>query len=252
MNIYPIIDIVRRAGDIIMQYYNDLEIISIQKLDNSPVTEADIAADQFIISSLKEIHPDIQVFSEETAFDYKGEKDFWLIDPLDATKSFIKKDGEFTINVALVKNFVPVLGIIYAPLSKVLYYSDKNKKAYKQLDGEGVKRIKVREVPSTGMTVLTSVYSNDQSKLELYLEDKLIEKIIPISSAIKICMIAEGSADLYPRFGKTMEWDTAAGHAILKAAGGNILDLEGRELIYGKYKEKFYNPEFIAYGANNL
>lgn len=252
MNIYPIIDIVKRAGDIIMQYYNDFELTSMQKLDNSPVTEADIAADQFIITNLKNIHPNIQVFSEETAFEYNNEKDFWLVDPLDATKSFIKKDGEFTINVALVKNFTPVLGIVYAPLSKTLYYSDENQKAYKQFNGEAVIHIQARAVPSTGATVLTSVHSNDQTKLELYLKDKLIEKILPISSAIKICMIAEGLADLYPRFGKTMEWDTAAGHAILKAAGGNILDLEGRELIYGKFKEKFYNPEFIAYGVNNL
>lgn len=252
MNIYPIIDIVKRAGDIIMQYYNNFALTSMSKSDNSPVTEADIAADQFIIASLREIHPDIQIFSEETSFTYDGEKNFWLIDPLDATKSFIKKDGEFTINIALIRNFIPVLGIVYSPLSKLLYYSDKNQKAYKQLNGEAAISIKVRAVPSTGMTVLTSIYSNDQSKLDLYLKNKLIEKIIPISSAIKICMIAEGAADLYPRFGKTMEWDTAAGHAILKAAGGNISDLDGRELIYGKFKEKFYNPEFIAYGANNL
>ena len=169
------------------------------------------------------------------------------MDPLDATQSFIERRGEFTVNIGLIIDSKPVLGVVYAPLSKRIYYVDESKIAYKQINDQDPVAISARTIPAeTGAVILTSVLSNNQEQLSLYLRNKKVDKIIPISSSIKICMIAEGVADLYPRFGKTMEWDTAAAHAILNAAGGSIQNLNGIELSYGHFDLGYYNPEFIA------
>lgn len=246
INIQEVIHIAKQAGNIIMSYYNHEDIGIRYKKDFSPVTQADLASNEFICESLSNLQPSIPLISEESEMNSPiSSSIFWSIDPLDATQSFIERNGEFTVNIALIKDNNPSIGVIYAPLSQRLYYVDNNK-AYKQLGNDTPTQIKTRPEPESGLIVLTSRHYKNQEKLNLYLKNKKIDKIIPTSSSIKICLIAEGVADLYPRFGKTMEWDTAAAHAILNAAGGNIIDLEGNNLRYGNFEKEYYNPEFIA------
>lgn len=251
INIQEIINIAKQAGDIIMSYYNHEAIDVEYKKDSSPVTQADLASNELICESLSKLTPSIPLISEESEINSPiSSSIFWSIDPLDATQSFIERNGEFTVNIALIKDNKPAIGVVYAPLSKRLYYVDNNK-AYKQLDENDPIEIKTRPTPKDGIVVVTSCYYKNQKKLDLYLKDKKIDQTIPISSSIKICMIAEGLADLYPRFGRTMEWDTAAGHAILNAAGGSIKNLDGKELNYGHFEKGYYNPEFIAYSFSH-
>ena len=250
INIENIIKIAKEAGEIIMSYYNHQALGIDYKDDSSPVTHADLASNKFICESLAKLHSSIPIVSEENEMnEHFNSQVFWLVDPLDATQSFIKRQGEFTVNIGLIIDSKPKLGVVYAPLSKQLYYVGESGIAYKQLNEEDPIVIMARKTPEAGSIVLTSVLSNNQEKLDLYLRNKKIDKIMPISSSIKICMIAQGGADLYPRFGKTMEWDTAAAHAILNAAGGSIKNLKGNELTYGHIENGYYNPEFIAVGG---
>lgn len=252
INIQELINIAKQAGNIIMSYYNHEDIDIDYKKDSSPVTKADLASNKLICNSLTKLYPSIPIISEESETKQPiNNSMFWCIDPLDATQSFIEKNGEFTVNIALIKDNKPMIGVIYAPLSKRLYYVDESQIPYKQLGEETPVIIKTRPTPKDGMTVVTSCYYKNQKKLDLYLKDKKLNKVVPTSSSIKVCMIAEGLADLYPRFGRTMEWDTAAGHAILNAAGGSIKDLEGKNLSYGHFEKGYYNPEFIA-SSNSL
>ncbi len=247
-----ILTIAREAGKILLDHYNNDAIEVCYKEDASPVSTADLASNQFICQELLRLYPDIPIISEENDNLKLVTKDiFWSIDPLDGTKSYLNKDGAFTVNIALIKNHIPILGVVYAPLSDELYYTDQDKIPYKQSQGE-THIIKARAIPEEGATVLISALSRNESKLKQYFENRKIDKIIPISSALKICMIAEGKADLYPRFGQTMEWDTAAGHAILNAAGGSIKDLNGQALTYGNFEKHYYNPEFIAMGIFSI
>ena len=243
--------IAKEAGRIIMNHYNNDSIEVCYKTDSSPVSAADLESNDFICQELTRLYPEIPIISEEsdnTLLKYSNY--FWSIDPLDGTKGFLNRDGEFTVNIALIKNNIPILGTVYAPLNDQLYYVDQNNIPYKQSKGKSAIRIQTRSIPEEGAIILISVSSVNHEKLNQYLHNKKIDKIIPTSSALKICLIAEGKADFYPRFGQTMEWDTAAGHAILNAAGGSIKDLEGNHLNYGNFKQKFYNPEFIANGKN--
>ena len=250
IDIQNIINIAKQAGDIIMSYYNHQEVSVDYKSDSSPVTKADLAANEFIFQSLSKLYPSIPVISEENLVnDHFDSNIFWSVDPLDATKSFIDRVGEFTVNIGLIIDSRATLGVVYAPLSKQLYYVGEDNIPYKQLGNQASVVISTRDVPETGLVILTSSRSNNQEKLNIYLGGKKVDKIIPMSSAIKICMIAEGLGDLYPRFGRTMEWDTAAAHAILTAAGGSIKDLKGNELTYGRIEDQYYNPEFIACGV---
>ncbi len=246
INIEKIINIAKQAGDIIMSYYNNEDIGIHYKKDSSPVTQADLASNKFICDSLTKLYPSIPLISEESEINSPIKNSvFWSIDPLDATQSFIERSGEFTVNIALIKDNEPNMGVIYAPLSQRLYYAENNK-AYKRLVDTPPILIKTRTSPKSGRIVLTSRHYKDQKKLDLYLKDKKVDQIISISSSIKICLIAEGLADLYPRFGRTMEWDTAAAHAILNAAGGSIKDSDGKNLSYGHFEKEYSNPEFIA------
>ncbi len=246
--IITIIDLAKQAGEIIMQHYYSDKIEVSYKADSSPVSTADLASNQSICSELARLHPNIPIISEENDNLDNEHQLFWSIDPLDGTKSFLNRDGEFTVNIALIENKTPILGVVYSPLSKELYYVDENKIPYKQ-DATGQNTvIQARSIPTEGITVLISNSSSNNPKLKLYLQELKIARIIPTSSALKICKIAEGVADLYPRFGQTMEWDTAAGHAILNAAGGSIRDLNGQTLTYGHVENQYYNPEFIVMG----
>lgn len=241
------------AGEIIMKYYDGLEDMQVdQKNDDSPVTLADREAEAFIQMSLEQITPDIPIIGEEAvALDkvkpLNGAEYFWLVDPLDGTKEFIGGGEEFTVNIALIRDGRPFLGIVYAPALGDLYAGYGPGTALKWREETGAEKpISVRQTPSAGMTVVASKSHGDASKLEKFLDIFKVEKLIKRGSSLKICVIAEGRADIYPRFGPTCEWDTAAGDAVLQAAGGVMTDVDGVMLEYGGKDPKWLNPEFVA------
>ncbi len=237
------------AGALILKFYcGDLEIET--KADDSPVTIADKTANTFIVEKLNALTPHIPVVSEENEelvnMTAGKSKCFWVVDPLDGTKSFIQKQGQFTVNIALIENNIPVGGVVYVPAQAVCYFTASNGKAYKQQDHESATEIVVRSTPKTGATVVASK-SHRTEDTDLFI-DRLpkVQEIISSASSIKFCLVAEGVADVYPRFGRTMEWDTGAGHAVVLAAGGVVEKSDGTPLTYGK--ETLDNPYFIVWG----
>jgi 3'(2'), 5'-bisphosphate nucleotidase len=240
-----IIEISHRAGSEIMNYYND-DIEVQNKTDKSPLTKADLAAHHIIVNSLKKLNPDIPVLSEEGGIaDYTERKkwdEYWLVDPLDGTKEFIKKNGEFTVNIALIKNNQPVLGVVYVPAKEKTYYGEAGSGSYKIEDGETQKLYS--ELPNLNKPVsVVSSRSHGSDDLEQKLSEygvKIGEKKVA-GSSLKFCLVAEGSADIYPRMGPTMEWDTAAGDAVYRYSGKN--GFRKSPLIYNKPDLK--NPGFI-------
>jgi 3'(2'), 5'-bisphosphate nucleotidase len=239
--------ITKKAGEIIMQFYTGKIAVMI-KDDESPVTHADMEPNKFIVASLKELTPDIPVVSEENTEEEnklaaKGGK-FWLVDPLDGTKSYIKQTGEFTVNIALVENGNVTGGAIYVPAQDVGYFTAEDGNAYKQEQNNLPVEIRVRPKPEAGLVVVASL-SHRSPETDEYINslDK-VQEIISASSSIKLCLVAEGKADVYPRFGRTMEWDIGAGQAILQAAGGRVINVDGTPFVYGK--DGFSNPYFIA------
>ncbi len=241
------------AGEITMAYFDEgLDLQVETKSDDSPVTQADREAEAFIQKALKEILPEVLVVGEEAfalghAPDVQGAEYFWLVDALDGTKEFIEGGGEFTVNIGLIHHGVPILGVVYAPAKGMLYAGCGEGTATRWLEeNDQEKPIAVRQAPRAGLTVVASKSHGDASRQEKFLEGFKIEKIIKRGSSLKICAIAGGKADLYPRFGKTCEWDTAAADAVLRSAGGSIRDCQGRPLVYGGTDPHWYNPEFIA------
>jgi len=241
------------AGEITLQFYDEAGFSGTEeKTDGSPVTQADRKAEEFITASLTEIAPDIPVVAEEcfaagTAPDIAGHDFFWLVDPLDGTREFVKGGPDFTVNIALIEKGQPVLGIVYAPVRGEMYAGHRELGAFRQLeDTQTLKDIRARHVPKGGYTVIVSSNRDYGTRLDTFLADLKVEKIVKRSSSLKICAVASGKADLYPGFGATCEWDLAAGHAILQAAGGNIFDLQGQPMTYGHAGRKFENPDFIA------
>ena len=237
------------AGEAILEIYaSDFAVA--RKRDQSPVTLADGKAEAIILPLLREAAPDIPVIAEELA-EAEGLPAtvpplFWLVDPLDGTKEFIKRNGEFTVNIALVEGDRPVLGVIAIPVKGVVYGAAGPGTARVTDGGGRVRRIAAREPPGDGLTAAYSRSHADTERLETWLAPYRIAERIVAGSALKFCLLAEGSADLYPRFGPTMEWDTAAGQAILEAAGGSVTMLDGTPFRYGK--PGFLNPGFVARG----
>ncbi|MEE3623802.1 3'(2'),5'-bisphosphate nucleotidase CysQ [Nitrospirillum sp. BR 11752] len=223
------------------------------KADGSPVTLADHAAEAIILPGLARLTPTIPAVSEEAA--ERGEipavtarQPFWLVDPLDGTKEFIKRNGEFTVNIALVDQGQPVLGAVYAPASGELFAGALAPQplAWRQRNGAGREAIACRPQPRAGVTVVSSRSHANDAALADYLKAYSVAETLACGSSVKFCRIAEGIADLYPRFGPTCEWDTAAGHAVLLAAGGGMTTPEGDPFRYGK--AGFRNGPFIAHG----
>jgi len=225
------------------------------KSDGSFVTVADRRAEEIILARLAAAYPDIPILAEEEASDGRipdlGTR-FFCVDPLDGTRGFVDRNGEFTVNIALVEEGAPVAGVIYAPDSQAFYYGAKGEGAFRSLSGAKAEPIRARTRAAAGLVAVGS-----RSHASHGSADKLahldIADFIPSSSSLKFCLVAEGSADLYPRHGRTMEWDTAAGQAILEAAGGRVMALDGTveagPLRYGKADAGFANPSFIAWGA---
>ncbi|MEX2647425.1 MAG: 3'(2'),5'-bisphosphate nucleotidase CysQ [Alphaproteobacteria bacterium] len=237
-----------RAGMIILQHYGSA--VARRKDDSSPVTIADEEAERAIIEDLTALDPGIPIVAEETVARGAGPvivgRRFWLVDPLDGTKEFLSRNGEFTVNVALIEDGLPTLGIVLAPALRVAYFSDGGRAWRAEGDGPA-HPIRARAAPATGRVAAVS-RSHLDAATEQFLARHGIRESRPAGSALKFGLLAAGEADVYPRFGRTMEWDTAAGHAVLRAAGGSVRDLDGRELRYGK--PGFANPSFIARGRD--
>ncbi len=240
-------DIAIQAGEAIMEVRSKGFEVEI-KSDESPVTQADKASNAVIIRELSEHYPDIPVLSEEEAsIDYnkrKNWKEFFLVDPLDGTKEFIKDNGEFCVCIALMRENRPVLGIVYAPTRDTLYAGGPETGSFVSRGGEELKPIKtVPPAEGEGLVVVGS-RSHPSPDLANYLEKFNVKEMTPAGSAIKFCLVAEGRAHLYPRFNPTMEWDTAAGEAIVTGAGGSMETIEGEPFPYNK--EKLKNGGFIV------
>jgi len=249
----PMIGAALRAGHEIEAIYG-AGCATETKADGSPVTEADHRAEAIILADLAAAFPDIPVIAEEEACAGRipevGAR-FFLVDPLDGTKGFVNRTGEFTVNIALIENGAPRAGVIYVPDSHSLYYGQTGEGAFRRVEGGEAERIRTRVAPPFGLTALASRTTADKTAAKL--EHLTIAEFLPSSSSLKFCLLAEGSADLYPRYGRTMEWDTAAGQAILEAAGGRVMALDGDDreagpLCYGKTASGFENPHFIAWG----
>lgn len=241
------------AGELTLDYFDESGFSKAsQKSDGSPVTEADQAAEKHIKKALLEITPSVPFIGEESVEsgqipDLTQSEYFWLVDPIDGTRAFIAGEDDFTVNIALIHNNIPVLGVIYAPIKGELFAAHGEHTAIRwseETDKE--KWIKARQPSMSGLTVVTSNFHGTGAKLDTFLSEYKVKKRIKKSSSIKFCMIAAGKADMYPRLGPTSEWDTAAGDAILRGAGGQITDMEGHPLIYGKREQNFINPGFIA------
>lgn len=238
------------AGDIIMKHYKgdyDIEI----KADSSPVTEADIAADRFISKKIREIS-NIPIISEEGDNKLSPEiTQYFLVDPLDGTKSFIAKTGEFTVNIGLIENGRPVWGVIYQPTEQELFYTNNGKCYFKKGEAEAVE-IKCNGKPERGEFKVIASKSHLSKETENYIADIKVSEFIKAGSSLKFCKLAQGKADLYPRFSPTMQWDTAAGQAILEAAGGSVTNEMGDIFSYHLTDNKadLKNGNFIAKGWN--
>ena len=241
--------LIHEAGALVMRIYaTDFQVEV--KDDNSPVTLADQCAEKAIFEGLRRIAPEIPIVGEEAASagdipDVSNR--FWLVDPIDGTKEFVSRNGEFTVNIALVEHGVPVLGLVLAPALDTLYAGAAGLGAWVEVSGER-RAIGVRAVPADGLTVVGSRHHGNDSAVDAFLAGRQIAAHRTVGSSLKLCLLAEGLADVYPRFGRTMEWDTAAGDAVLRAAGGSVRTLDGEPLAYGK--PGFENPDFAAWGAS--
>ena len=242
-----LIEISRLAGDEILDVYNGTIDVTL-KDDLSPLTDADRRSNAVITSKLSTLYPEIPILSEEgkkiNFSDRKKWNLFWLIDPLDGTKEFIKRNGEFTVNIALIKNNTPILGIIHIPITHETYWGSINKGSFYLNENDDVLSISVSNNHQNPIRIVAS--RSHPSEMLNDLLDKIIDyEIIKIGSSIKFCHIASGQADCYPRFGPTSEWDTAAGEAIVRYAGGNMVTLNGNLMNYNA-KEDYLNPNFIV------
>ena len=239
--------LIYEAGELVMRIYaTDFEVEF--KGDDSPVTLADQCAEKVIFDGLRRIAPGIPLVGEEAASagdipDVSNR--FWLVDPIDGTKEFVSRNGEFTVNIALIDHGVPVLGLVLAPALGRLYAGAAGLGAWVE-DRHARQPISVREVPADGLTVVGSRHHGDDAAVSAFLAGQPIVAQRTVGSSLKLCLLAEGLADVYPRFGRTMEWDTAAGDAVLRAAGGSVRTLDGTPLAYGK--PGFENPDFAAWG----
>jgi 3'(2'), 5'-bisphosphate nucleotidase len=246
-------DAARRAGDAIMEIYASDFAVG-RKADASPVTLADQHAEAIILAALAGTAPAVPMVAEEHCEAHglpsAAAELFWLVDPLDGTKEFISRNGEFTVNIALIERGEPVLGVVHVPALGVTYAGAGPGSARRWRGGAAAEKIAARLPPPDGLVVVHSRSHRNDEKFAAYLVGKAVAEKRVCGSSVKFCQLASGEADLYPRFGPTMEWDTAAGHAVLIAAGGSVTTLDGAPFRYGK--EGFRNPGFIARGLSSV
>jgi len=248
-NNQDIIDLAKRAGAAIMAIYQQ-DFAVYEKQDESPLTEADLASHHCIVNGLKQLTPQIPVLSEESGADEHLDRmswqRYWLIDPLDGTKEFIKKNGEFTVNIALIDQGKAVFGVVYVPALDVTYWGDADG-AFKESGGQ-VESIRVSEVPAEGAVWrVVGSRSHQTDEFKAFVQGLPDTEVVSMGSSLKLCLVAEGVADLYPRLGLTSEWDTAAAHAVVTAAGGQVLQYpELTPLVYNTRPDTLLNPFFIV------
>ena len=250
----PLIDIINKASEEVLDVYNSVEGIKVDyKGDDSPLTAADKRANHVIVTGLKALPLQFPIISEENkAIPYEERKNFehyWLVDPVDGTKEFIKRNGEFTVNIALIKNNQPVMGFVSVPVQNRVFWAIKEEGAF-LIENEEEKQLKANsfKFSDEGLRVVTSrSHLNEATKS--YVQQMNNPQFVPMGSSLKFLIIAEGKADVYPRFGPCMEWDTGAAQIILEEAGGSVVHTDGTNspLIYNK--ENLLNPYFIAFGA---
>jgi 3'(2'), 5'-bisphosphate nucleotidase len=247
-----VIEIAKNAGEAIMKVYEtDFDVEN--KSDNSPLTQADLAAHNLIVNSLTQLTPDIPILSEESETIDAGVRNawqlYWLIDPLDGTREFVKRNGEFTVNIALIDRHLPIMGVVYAPATDLLYYASLGHGAFKQAKNYAAFQIHTRPFNIEKLIVAGSRSHCDHQVQRflnnIHVETGAVPELISMGSSLKICLVAQGSADVYPRLGPTSEWDTAAAHCVLKEAGGDIVDEAGQQLRYNT-KQSLLNPHFFA------
>jgi 3'(2'), 5'-bisphosphate nucleotidase len=242
-----LIPIAARAGAAIMRVY-DADFSVRRKEDNSPLTLADLESQRVIIDGLTEITPDIPILSEESAQAPWGERqtwrDLWVVDPLDGTREFVKRNGEFTVNIALVREHEPVLGLVAAPAQGLLYWGAFGVGAFSH--HRGAAQVPIHVVPPWKPLRVVGSRSHASAETAAYLAHLGPHVVTGIGSSLKFCLVAAGQADLYPRFGPTSEWDTAAGQALLEAAGGQVTRLDGHRLRYN-CRESVINGDFLAF-----
>ncbi len=246
--------IARQAGTRIVEVYGADNCNVDYKDDKTPVTTADLAAHSIIVDKLQELSPLYPVLSEESdaiSFEERHQwPAFWLVDPLDGTREFLRRNGEFTVNIALVVDNKPVIGVIVAPILDVAYFATQGSGAFKQVGTLPPQRIRVRSAP-TQITVARSRNPKTGPCLQQFLDGIGKHDEIPMGSALKSCLVAEGAADIYARLGPTGEWDTAAAQCIVEEAGGHIRDINSRDLTYNM-RESLINPHFLVYGDDQV
>ncbi|MCU7834292.1 MAG: 3'(2'),5'-bisphosphate nucleotidase CysQ [gamma proteobacterium symbiont of Taylorina sp.] len=253
-----VIELAQQAGQVIMDIYqSDFQINN--KSDNTPVTCADLAANEFIVKQLARLSPEIPILSEEsTTIPYKERSQwqtYWLVDPLDGTRAFIEKTGEFSVNIALIVKNSPVLGVIYSPVNKCSFYACSDGGAFYLDDSKQARNIQVRAKCQDKIVVAGTEKSAQSRILQAFLKN--LEKrfhsyeIKFMGSSLKSCMVAEGTADVYARLGPTSEWDTAAAQCIVEEAGGQITDTQMQALRYNT-KDSLLNPDFFVFGDKSI
>jgi 3'(2'), 5'-bisphosphate nucleotidase len=246
----PVVAIVREAGAAILAIYHSGDFGATAKADDSPLTLADLASHRVIVAELEKLTPDIPVLSEESAaagFDVRRHwHSYWLIDPLDGTREFVARNGEFTVNVALIVGHDPVLGVVGVPARGQIYTGIPGRGAFRRDGAAAPTPIAIRHPAPPPVRVVGS-RSHRGDSLDAFLARLGAHELVPTGSALKFCIVAEGGADVYPRLGPTSEWDTAAAQAVLVAAGGRVVTTRGEVLRYNA-KAEILNPFFVAYG----
>jgi len=248
----PVVTLAEESGRAILEVYSsDFEVQS--KEDESPLTQADLASHYCIVAGLEALTPGMPIISEESGlpeFEERSQWDrYWLIDPLDGTREFVNRNGEFTVNIALIDNQKPVFGVVHVPIQKKTYLGCEGFGAERR-NADGCREsIKVSDTSASPVRIVGS-RSHRGASLDAYLESLGDCDMIPLGSSLKFCVVAEGGADLYPRLGLTSEWDTAAAQAVVEQAGGSVVTLDGKPMKYNA-KENILNPFFFVIGASD-
>jgi 3'(2'), 5'-bisphosphate nucleotidase len=245
-----VVQLAKRAGTAILEIYDSEEYAVEEKADSSPLTAADLASHHVIVEGLAELTPGIPVLSEESAnLPYTRRsrwKQYWLVDPLDGTREFIKRNGEFTVNIALIEEGVPVLGVVYVPVRDITYSAARGVGAFRQVAAGEPQPIRVRTLGAGPVRVVGS-RSHRGSSLDGFVARLGEHELVSMGSSLKLCLVAEGAADIYPRLGPTSEWDTAAAQCVVEQAGGFVTTTDRQPLRYNT-KDSLLNPFFLVFG----
>jgi 3'(2'), 5'-bisphosphate nucleotidase len=255
INVNKVVNIAIDAGKEILRIYQQDSFDQQLKLDKSPLTEADIASHNLITNQLQKITPNVPILSEEskkTPWNVrKSWNMYWLIDPLDGTKEFIKKNGEFTVNIALIHQNDPIIGVVHAPVLNQTWVGEHGKSAIKIEQGS-MTTIKTAPYKSTEICQVVGSRSHAGDSLNKFLQKLGEYQLMPIGSSIKLCLVAEGKAHIYPRLGLTSEWDTAAAHAVVNSAGGEVFEFETKTPLKYNTKDSLLNPYFVVQDKSSM